>query len=140
MQFYLLAIDQGTTNSRAIIFDVKGNIIAQHEIALKQYYPSNAWVEQNHSEMFDNTFECCRTALKKANLTAQSIAAISISNQRETTIIWDKTTGKPIYPAIVWQDRRTSDLCTQLSETNLAKTVMQKTGLLLDPYFSATKI
>jgi glycerol kinase len=140
MQSYLLAIDQGTTNSRAIIFDTKGRSVAQHDIALKQYYPNDAWVEQNPLEMFDNTLACCRAALKKANLSAQAIAAIGISNQRETTIIWDRTTGEPIYPAIVWQDRRTSDLCKQLSQTNLAKWITEKTGLLLDPYFSASKI
>lgn len=140
MPSYLLAIDQGTTNSRAIIFDPEGNLVSQHEIALKQYYPNDAWVEQDPIEMFDNTVECCRMALKKANLSARSIAAAGISNQRETTIIWDRATGKPVYPAIVWQDRRTSDLCRQLSQTKIAQMVTEKTGLLLDPYFSATKI
>ena len=140
MSFYLLAIDQGTTNSRAIIFDSKGNTLSHHEIDLQQYYPHDAWVEQDPTEMFDNTVTCCRMALKKANLSAQSIAAVGISNQRETTIIWDKTTGQPIYPAIVWQDRRTTDLCKLLSQTKVAKMIKEKTGLLLDPYFSATKI
>lgn len=140
MQFYLLAIDQGTTNSRAIIFDPAGHPVSQHEIPLQQYYPNDAWVEQNPDEMFANTVECCRMALKKANLAANSIAAAGISNQRETTIIWDRLTGKPIYPAIVWQDRRTSELCKQLSQTSIAQQVTAKTGLLLDPYFSATKI
>lgn len=138
MQFYLLAIDQGTTNSRAIIFDPQGNLISQHEISLQQYYPQPGWVEQNPDEMFANTVECCRSVLKKANLSASSIAAVGISNQRETTIIWDRITGKPIYPAIVWQDRRTSELCKSLA--NIAQMVTSKTGLLLDPYFSATKI
>ena len=140
MKFHLLAIDQGTTNSRAIIFDRHGKIMSQHEIALTQYFPNDAWVEQDALEMFENTVECCRMALKKANLSATDIAAAGISNQRETTILWDRITGLPIYPAIVWQDRRTSDLCKQLSRTSLAKMVTEKTGLLLDPYFSATKI
>jgi glycerol kinase len=140
MRHYLLAIDQGTTNSRAIIFDRNGNLINQHEIALNQFYPNDGWVEQNPIEMFNNTVECCRVALKKANLTARSIAAVGISNQRETTILWDRITGIPIYPAIVWQDRRTYDLCKLLSQTKIKKIVYENTGLLLDPYFSATKI
>src|SRR3990167_1670762 len=140
MQQYLLAIDQGTTNSRAIIFNQTGRLINQHEIALTQFFPHDGWVEQDPSEMFNNTVECCRQVLLKSQLSAQSIAAIGISNQRETTIIWDKLSGKPIYPAIVWQDRRTSALCKTLSQTKIGNLVYQKTGLLLDPYFSATKI
>lgn len=140
MTQYLLAIDQGTTNSRAIIFDRAGNIISFHEIPLKQFFPRLGWVEQDPQEMFDHSVECCRMALKKANLSADQIAAAGISNQRETTIIWDKETGQPIYPAIVWQDRRTHEHCHQLARTPLAHKVTEKTGLLLDPYFSATKI
>lgn len=140
MQYYLLSIDQGTTNSRAIIFNHAGNLVSQYEIALNQYFPNDGWVEQDPIEMFNNTVTCCREALNKASLSARSIAAIGISNQRETTIIWDRQTGIPIYPAIVWQDRRTSDLCKQLSQTRVAQIVYEKTGLLLDPYFSATKI
>lgn len=139
MTHYLLAIDQGTTNSRAIIFNRASDVISQHEMALTQHCPADGWVEQDPTEMFNNTVSCCREAMKKANLSAQAIAAIGISNQRETTIIWDKVTGKPIYPAIVWQDRRTSDLCKQLSQ-KIGHYVQEKTGLLLDPYFSATKI
>jgi glycerol kinase len=140
MKYYLLAVDQGTTNSRAIIFDRLGNIISQHEIPLRQSFPHQDWVEQDPLEMFNHSIECCRMALKKASLDASAIAAVGISNQRETTIIWDRTNGQPIYPAIVWQDRRTSEVCKQLSETHLAKKVTDKTGLLLNPYFSATKI
>lgn len=139
-QHYLLAIDQGTTNSRAIVFRRDGSLISQHDIALRQYYPHDGWVEQDPNEMFTNTVECCREALKKVSLSARDIAAVGISNQRETTIIWDKTTGLPIYPAIVWQDRRTSQLCKKISETKLNESLHEKTGLLLDPYFSATKI
>jgi len=134
---YILAIDQGTTNSRAIIFDRQGHPIVQHELALTQYFPKESWVEQDPDEMFNNTVTCCHEALRKAGV---EIAAIGISNQRETTIIWDKQTGKPIYPAIVWQDRRTTEICKQFSAHPIAKKIQEKTGLVLDPYFSATKI
>jgi glycerol kinase len=122
------------------VFDRSGHLISQHEIALTQFFPNDGWVEQDAEEMFRNTVTCCRAVLEKANLTAQDIVAIGISNQRETTILWDRITGKPIYPAIVWQDRRTSDLCDALSTTTIGKEIQAKTGLLLDPYFSATKI
>ena len=137
---YLLSIDQGTTNSRAIIFDQRANIISSHDMPLTQYFPAPGWVEQNPEEMLTNTIRCCFEAMKKASLTPQAIAGIGISNQRETTILWDKQTGKPVYPAIVWQDRRTADICKNLSQTPIAKQIQEKTGLLLDPYFSATKL
>lgn len=140
MSQYLLAIDQGTTNSRAIIFNREGKLLSQHDIGLNQSFPHDGWVEQSPEEMFNNTVACCREALKKINLTANEIAAIGISNQRETTIIWDRATGKPIYPAIVWQDRRTSEICKKFSSHAIHATLQEKTGLLLDPYFSATKI
>lgn len=140
MKHYLLAIDQGTTNSRAIVFDRLGNPISQHEIGLKQSFPQPGWVEQDPEEMLNNTIQCCREALNKANLSANNIAAMGISNQRETTIIWNKNTGIPIYPAIVWQDRRTSDFCEQFAKNAVSHLIQEKTGLLLDPYFSATKI
>lgn len=140
MTTYLLAIDQGTTNSRAIVFDQRSNLISMHEIPLNQSYPQSGWVEQNPQEMVDNTIICCQKALQKANIQPQEIAGIGISNQRETTILWDKTTGQPVYPAIVWQDRRTADLCITLSQTIVAERLLEKTGLLFDPYFSATKI
>lgn len=139
-QHYLLAIDQGTTNSRALIFNREGDCVSHHDRALKQYFPHDGWVEQDPEEMFQNTVDCCRAVLKKANLSASAIAAAGITNQRETTIIWDRKTGRPIYPAIVWQDRRTANLCKQLSEPKWMKALSKKTGLLLDPYFSATKI
>ncbi len=140
MSDYLLAIDQGTTNSRAIIFNRAGDVIGQHTMALTQYYPQAGWIEQDPDEMFQHTVECCRIALKNASLSAKQIAAVGISNQRETTIIWDKQTGKPIYPAIVWQDRRTHAQCDALMQGKMAESIQQKTGLILDPYFSATKI
>ncbi len=138
MTQYLLAIDQGTTNSRAIIFNREGMLISQHEIGLKQFFPHDGWVEQDAEEMFNNTVICCREALQKSSLSANQIAGMGISNQRETTIIWDRQTGKPVYPAIVWQDRRTHDCCKNFSEQS--HKIQEKTGLLLDPYFSATKI
>lgn len=140
MPQYLLAIDQGTTNSRAIVFTPEGALVSHYELSLKQSFPQEGWVEQDPEEMWINTLECCKQALKQVQLTAKDIAAIGISNQRETTIIWDRNTGKPIYPAIVWQDRRTAGICAALSEQPIAQLLQQKTGLLLDPYFSATKI
>jgi glycerol kinase len=140
MRQYLLAIDQGTTNSRAIIFNKKGRLMSQHDIGLQQFFPDSGWVEQNPDEVFLNTVKCCREAISKANLKAEDIIGIGISNQRETTIIWDKHTGRPVYPAIVWQDRRTSEMCAQLALKLPSEMIQEKTGLLLDPYFSATKI
>lgn len=136
---YLLAIDQGTTSSRAIIFK-HGQVVSLHQIDLTQYFPADGWVEQEPEEMWLNTLECCRQALKKASLVAKDIAAIGITNQRETTILWDRKTGQPIYRAIVWQDRRTSQLCKRLAKHPISSKLQEKTGLLLDPYFSATKI
>ncbi|TAK75443.1 MAG: glycerol kinase [Gammaproteobacteria bacterium] len=140
MSHYLLSIDQGTTNSRAILFDRSGALVSQHEVALQQYFPQDGWVEQDPEEMIANTIICCREAVKKSTISVKQIAAIGISNQRETTIVWDRQTGKPIYPAIVWQDRRTRDFCQQLSQHPIHAYLCEKTGLLLDPYFSATKI
>lgn len=140
MTAYILAIDQGTTNSRAIIFNEAGELISLHEVGLKQYFPRSGWVEQTPEDLYQNTILCCREVLKKANLQAKDIAAAGITNQRETTIIWDKTTGQSIYPAIVWQDRRTSEYCQTLVKDAINKNIFEKTGLLLDPYFSATKI
>src|SRR5580692_2976207 len=120
MSTYLLAIDQGTTSSRAMIFKRDGSPISQHQMDLKQYYPQPGWVEQDPEEIWQNTVICCREALKKSGLTANQIAAIGISNQRETTIMWDRKTGIPIYPAIVWQDRRTAERCRELSQLPIA--------------------
>lgn len=140
MSRYLLAIDQGTTSTRVIIFAKDSHLMSQHQIELQQFYPQPGWVEHDPEEIWQATLNCCRFALAKAKLLITDIAAIGISNQRETTVIWDKTTGKAIHHAIVWQDRRTADFCKQLSTTNVVKTITQKTGLVLDPYFSASKI
>jgi glycerol kinase len=140
MSKYLLAIDQGTTNSRAFIFSDKAKPISYHEINLTQQHPQLDWTEQDPNEMLSNTIICCREALKKSKLSVNQIQAMGITNQRETTIIWDKKTGQPIYPAIVWHDRRTYELCQEIAKEYPTINWQEKTGLLLDPYFSATKI
>lgn len=137
---YLLAIDQGTTNSRAILFTREGKPVSQAVMSLKQYFPQAGFVEQDPQEIWENTKTCCIQALNKLRIPATSVAAIGISNQRETTLIWDRRTGQPLYPAIVWQDRRTAALCLQLATTEINQHLQEKTGLLLDSYFSATKI
>ncbi len=138
---YLVAIDQGTTSTRAIIFDKSGHSVGHHQIELHQYFPHEGWVEHNAEEIWQSTVHCVQQALKNAKLSASEIKAIGISNQRETTVIWDKATGKPIHRAIVWQDRRTAALCQRLKgQAGVEGMVREKTGLLLDPYFSATKI
>ena len=141
MSRYLLAIDQGTTSSRAIVFDLDGHIIASSQQEFPQIFPQDGWVEHDPEAIWRTTEETCREAIKKASLDASDILSIGITNQRETTVVWDKVTGTPIYNAIVWQDRRTADLCQQLKqEDGLVETLAEKTGLLLDPYFSASKI
>ncbi|RLA42811.1 MAG: glycerol kinase, partial [Gammaproteobacteria bacterium] len=132
----LLAIDQGTTSSRAILFSKRGDIIAVKKKELELYCPHKGWVEQNPDDIWDDTLWACRGVLEGAD----NIASIGITNQRETTIIWNRATGKPVYNAIVWQDRRTADLCQALKEAGHETVVRARTGLLLDPYFSATKI
>lgn len=132
----ILAIDQGTTSSRAILFSSKGDILSVAQKELKQFYPANGWVEQDANDIWRDTLACCCKVLK----TAKNVAAIGITNQRETTILWDRKTGKPVYNAIVWQDRRTAKLCDKLRKAGHEKNIRARTGLLLDPYFSATKI
>lgn len=140
MTAFILAIDQGTTSSRAMIFNRDGKPIHQHQIELTQHFPRNGWVEHDPEEIWRTTLTCCRKVITDASLRPTDITTIGISNQRETTIIWDRKTGKPIYPAIVWQDRRTADYCQQLLQQDVSQKIQEKTGLLLDPYFSATKI
>jgi glycerol kinase len=135
---YILALDQGTTSSRALILDTEGHIAAIAQSEFKQYFPKPGYVEHDPEEIWSTQYSVAREALAKAKLTASDIAAIGITNQRETTIIWDRKTGKPVYHAIVWQDRRTSGICESLKKyENIFR---EKTGLLLDPYFSGTKI
>jgi len=137
---HILAIDQGTTSTRAIVFDGSGRPVATAQKELPQIFPQPGWVEHDPEEIWRATVEVCRGALAKAGLEAKALAGIGITNQRETTVVWDRATGKPVHNAIVWQDRRTSDHCAELRQAGYEKTVAEKTGLLLDPYFSGTKI
>jgi len=140
MPTHILAIDQGTTSSRAIIFNDQLEIIAQAQQEFEQFFPRSGWVEHDPEEIWSTTLATCKLALEKATLAASDIAAIGVTNQRETTIIWDKETGKAIHKAIVWQDRRTADFCKKLSKDGHDQMITSKTGLLLDSYFSGTKI
>lgn len=140
MKKYLLALDQGTTSSRAILFDNEQNILAISQRELTQIYPKEGWVEQNPLEIFSSQYAVMVEALASANLCAQDVAAIGITNQRETTILWDKTTGRPIYNAIVWQCRRTAPIVQELLDAGLGDYIRQTTGLVPDAYFSGTKI
>ena len=135
-----MALDQGTTSSRAVIFDHNGSIISMASKEFKQIYPKPGWVEHNPIEIWSSQIEVAKAALDKAGLESKDIAAIGITNQRETTILWDKDTGQPLYNAIVWQCRRTAPICDQLKEKGFAETIYQKTGLVIDAYFSGTKI
>ena len=140
MSQYLLAIDQGTTSSRAIVFSAQGLPVTSAQQEFKQYFPKDGWVEHDGEEIWLTTLKVCRESLQNSGLQASEIAAIGITNQRETTLVWDAATGTPIHPAIVWQDRRTADYCAGLKEKGHEAAVAAKTGLLIDPYFSATKI
>jgi len=135
-----MALDQGTTGSRAIIFNHNGTIVSFDNKEFKQIYPQSGWVEHNPMEILSSQIEVAKSTLNKTGLKAIDIAAIGITNQRETTIVWDKKTGKPVYNAIVWQCRRTALLCDQLKKKGLAKIIQKKTGLVIDAYFSGTKI
>jgi len=136
----LLAIDQGTTSSRAIVFDRKGRKLGQAQKELPQSYPQPGWVEHNPERIWQDTVAVVKGALKKARSGARDLAALGITNQRETTIVWDRRSGKPVYPAIVWQDRRTADFCKARHSAERERWLADRTGLLLDPYFSGTKI
>ncbi|HZQ02047.1 MAG TPA: glycerol kinase GlpK [Reyranella sp.] len=137
---HVLAIDQGTTSTRAIVFDSSGMPVASAQKELPQIFPRPGWVEHDPEEIWRATVEVCRGALRKAELTPAEIAGIGITNQRETTVVWDRATGKPVYNAIVWQDRRTADLCGHLKKAGHEKLFTERTGLLLDPYFCGTKL
>ncbi|MFI5000020.1 MAG: glycerol kinase GlpK [Reyranellales bacterium] len=137
---HILAIDQGTTSTRAIVFDVSGRPVASAQKELPQIFPKPGWVEHDPEEIWSATVEVCRGALARAKLDAKALAGIGITNQRETTVVWDRATGKAVHNAIVWQDRRTADVCAELKKAGHEKEVSDKTGLLLDPYFCGTKI
>lgn len=144
MSNFILAIDQGTTSSKAILFNENGQVIAQHQEEFKQYFPAEGWVEQDGEEIWSTTRSVCRKVLEhyqKSNSGSLArVLGIGITNQRETTLLWEKSTGKLLYPAIVWQDRRTASWCQQLKQAGHETTIKAKTGLLIDPYFSATKL
>ena len=140
MKKFIISIDQGTTSSRVILFDTKGNIVFVSQYEFKQYFPKNGWVEHNPNEIWSTTLRALKQVINKAKKLKGHILTIGITNQRETTILWNKKTGKPIYNAIVWQDRRTQDYCKLLKKKNYENSFRNKTGLFIDPYFSATKI
>ncbi|MCK5767144.1 MAG: glycerol kinase GlpK [Candidatus Atribacteria bacterium] len=140
MAKYIMSLDQGTTSSRTIIFNQNGNIVSSVSQEFMQNYPEIGWVEHDPLEIWNSQIETAKLALKKVNLKATDILSIGITNQRETTVIWDKHTGKPVYNAIVWQCRRTASICDRLKKEDLSKVIHRKTGLVLDAYFSATKI
>jgi len=137
---HILAIDQGTTSSRAILFDSDLRIAGLAQEEFPQHYPASGWVEHDPMDLWATTAATCRAALEKARVRATEVAGIGITNQRETTLVWDRATGKPIHNAIVWQDRRTADLCRRLRDAGREPSVTETTGLLLDPYFSGTKL
>jgi glycerol kinase len=137
---YILAIDQGTTSSRAILFDRNMKIAASAQEEFPQHYPASGWVEHDPADLWSTTAGTCRAAIERAGIGPEAIAAIGITNQRETVIVWDKHSGKPIHNAIVWQDRRTAAICEDLRAQGLEAMVTARTGLLLDPYFSGTKL
>ena len=137
---FILAIDQGTTSTRSIIFDENLKIIGAAQEEFTQHFPQSGWVEHNPNDLLGTTIKTCKSALNKNSIDPKEIAAIGITNQRETTLVWDKNTGEPIYSAIVWQDRRTAPHCEKLRKDGYEKRVTEITGLLLDPYFSSTKL
>jgi len=140
MQQYILALDQGTTSSRAIIFDQQGAVVAIAQKEFTQFFPQPGWVEHDANEIWSTQLGVAAEAIIKAGLLPENIAAIGITNQRETTVVWDRATGKPIYHAIVWQDRRTAEFCDELKARGLDQVIREKTGLVIDAYFSASKV
>ncbi len=140
MEKFILALDQGTTSSRAIIFDKKGNIVSTAQKEFTQYFPKPGWVEHDPIEIWSAQAGMAAEVVTKKGLSGANIAAIGITNQRETTVVWDKNTGEPVYNAIVWQDKRTADYCDELKEKGKSDLIREKTGLVIDSYFSATKV
>ncbi|MGD7654248.1 MAG: glycerol kinase GlpK [Verrucomicrobiales bacterium] len=137
---YILAIDQGTTSSRAIVFDHSGRSVGSAQKEFKQHYPEDGWVEHDPLDIWSSQSSVTAEALSKASIASEDIAAVGVTNQRETTLVWNRRTGQPVYNAIVWQDRRTAPYCRKLIEQGLQPMIMEKTGLRLDPYFSGTKL
>jgi glycerol kinase len=137
---YILSIDQGTTSSRAALISEDGNIISQKNIEFKQYFPNNGWVEHDPRDILSSTIDCIKYVINESKVKPEDIMTAGVTNQRETIVVWDKISGDPVYNAIVWQDRRTEDICESLREKNVEDLIQKKTGLLIDPYFSASKI
>jgi glycerol kinase len=137
---HILAIDQGTTSSRAILFDEALNVVASAQEEFPQHYPASGWVEHDPEDLWSTVAGTCRGVLERAHVDGRDIAAIGITNQRETTLVWDRATGKPVHNAIVWQDRRTAAYCAEMKEAGHERMIIDRTGLLLDPYFSGTKL
>ena len=137
---YLLAIDQGTSSSRTVIYDERANVITSAQQEFRQIYPEPGWVEHDPEEIWETVSWSIDQALEKAGLAATDIAAIGITNQRETTVLWDRDTLTPVYNAIVWQCRRSAAICDQLKDQGMEETFQEKTGLLLDAYFSGSKV
>ncbi|PKR83632.1 glycerol kinase GlpK [Heyndrickxia camelliae] len=140
MKQYILSIDQGTTSSRAILFNHAGEIVETAQREFEQFFPEPGWVEHDANEIWTSVLACIAEVLRKADVNPNQVAGIGITNQRETTVVWDKTTGKPIYKAIVWQSRQTEEICKELRENGYSDLFRDKTGLLIDPYFSGTKV
>ena len=140
MPAFILAIDQGTTSSRAIMFNESSEVLAVAQQEFTQHFPQDGWVEHDPKDIWESTLSVARQVIVEAGIEATEVTAIGITNQRETTVIWDRVTGEPIYNAIVWQDRRTADYCDAQRAAGFETQISAKTGLLLDPYFSATKI
>lgn len=140
MEQFILSLDQGTTSSRAILFNRRGEIAAVSQKEFPQYFPQPGWVEHDADEIWQSVLDCIKGVMKKASISPDQIAGIGITNQRETTVVWDRNTGEPIYPAIVWQSRQTDDICKDLSHQGYNEMFRVKTGLLIDPYFSGTKV
>ncbi|EFM88228.1 Glycerol kinase [Actinobacillus pleuropneumoniae serovar 2 str. S1536] len=137
---YIIALDQGTTSSRAVLLDKNANIVEVSQREFTQIYPQVGWVEHNPMEIWATQSSTLNEVVAKAGITSDKIAAIGITNQRETTIVWEKETGKPVYNAIVWQCRRTADICAKLKEDGHEAYIRKTTGLVVDPYFSGTKV
>ena len=140
MEKYILALDQGTTSCRALLFDKKGTIVSSAQKEFTQHFPKSGWVEHDALEIWNTQAEMMKSAISKKNISPESIAAIGITNQRETVVVWDKNTGQPIYNAIVWQDKRTAKYCDSLKKEGKSAMIRQKTGLVIDAYFSGTKV
>ena len=140
MEKYILALDQGTTSSRAIVFDKKGSIVSVAQKEFTQYFPNPGWVEHDPNEIWSTQAGVAAEAIAKKGLNVENVAAIGITNQRETVVVWDRKTGKPVYNAIVWQDKRTAQYCDELKDLGKSDLIREKTGLVIDSYFYATKV